>query len=165
MRSTPFASLLGAALTPVLASGTALAGTVTVTLPRPAVAEYKKPYVAGWIEPAGGGTARSLFVWYDLHKGGNEPGTKWLADLRSWWRKAGRTMRMPADGISGATRGPGRYTIPLPANLAPGRYVVNVEAARENGGRELVSVPIDVPTGQGRGSGHTELGAITVAAK
>ena len=41
---------------------------------------------------------------------GNEPGTKWLADLRAWWRKGGRSMTLPADGVSGATRAPGQYT-------------------------------------------------------
>lgn len=143
----------------------AMAGTVTVTLPRVPLAEYKKPYVAGWIEPAGGGTARSLFVWYDFRKGGNEPGSKWLADLRSWWRKGGRSLRLPADGISGATRGPGSYTISLPGDLAPGRYVLNVEAAREHGGRELVSVPVTLPAGSGRGTGHSELGAVVVTAR
>jgi hypothetical protein len=157
MRSASFALLAGTIAAP------ATAGTISVTLPRPAVAEYKKPYVAGWIEPAGGGAARSLFAWYDFHKTGNEPGTKWLADLRSWWRKSGRALKLPADGITGATRGPGTYAIPLPADLAPGRYVVNVEAARENGGHELVSVPITVPADSGRATGHTEIGAVTVS--
>lgn len=161
MRTASFALIAGAFVVPAAAA----AGTITVTLPRPAVAEYKKPYVAGWVEPAGGGAPRSLFVWYDFKKAGNEPGTKWLSDLRSWWRKAGRSLKLPADGMSGATRGPGSYTIPLPADLAPGNYVVNIEAARENGGRELVSVPVAVPAGSGRASGKTELGAIAVAAR
>lgn len=159
-------SLLSGVLVAPLAT-TASAATVTVTLPRMAIAEYKKPYVAGWLEPVGGnGQIRSVFVWYDVNKrGANEPGTKWLSDLRSWWRKGGRSMRLPADGVSGATKGPGTYTIPLPADLAPGNYAFNVEAARENGGRELVSVAITVPKAGGRASGKTELGAIVVAAK
>jgi hypothetical protein len=161
MRSARFALAAGAVLVPVVAR----AGTVAVTLPRLDIAEYKKPYVAGWIEPAGGGGARSLFVWYDYRKVGNEPGTKWLSDLRSWWRKSGRSLTLPADGISGATRGPGSYSVALPANLAPGNYVVNVEATRENGGRELVSVPVTLPNGAARGAGKSELGTVAVAAK
>ncbi len=161
MRSSSLALVAGTLAAPAVAP----AATVTVTLPRPAVAEYKKPYVAGWIEPASGGAARTLFAWYDVKKQGNEPGTKWLADLRSWWRKAGRTMKLPADGVSGATRGPGSYAIPLPAGLAPGKYVVNVEATRENGNRELVSVPVTLPAAGGRATGRAELGAIVVAAK
>ncbi|MBJ6121763.1 DUF2271 domain-containing protein [Sphingomonas mollis] len=159
MRSTAFFLLGGAIAAP------AAAGTVNVTIPRLTVAEYHRPYVAIWLEPAGGGAARTLAVWYDGKKQGNEPGTKWLADLRAWWRKGGRSMAMPADGISGATRAPGQYSIPLPTNLKPGDYVLNVEAARETGGRELVSVPLTIPATTGRGTGKTELGAITIAAR
>lgn len=156
---------LAAAVGVVLAPASAVAGTVTVVLPRVPIAEYKKPYVAGWIEPAGGGAARSLFVWYEVRKSGAEGGTKWLADLRSWWRKSGRTLNLAADGVSGATRGPGSYTIPLPGDLAPGKYVVSVEAAREHGGREVVSVPVSIPASGGRAAGKSELGTVTVAAR
>jgi len=162
MKPASLALLSGAALA---APATAHAGTITVTIPRMAIAEYKKPYVAGWIEPAAGGEAHTLFVWYMQKTGGNEPGTKWLSELRSWWRKAGRSMRLPADGLSGATRAPGSYTIPLPAGLAPGDYVVNVEASREHGGRELVSVTVKVPAGSGHATGSSELGAVSVSAK
>lgn len=151
---------------PLLAAGTiaapAAAATVTVTIPRVDVAEYHRPYVAGWLEPVSGGAARTIFVWYDVKKAGREPGTKWLADLRTWWRKGGRSLNLPADGVSGATRAPGSYKIPLPANLPAGQYVLKVEAARETGGRELVSVPITLPGRGGSASGKTELGSITV---
>jgi len=157
MRPSRFALLAGAIGAP------AAAGTVTVTIPRLDVAEYHRPYVAIWLEPAGGGTARTLGVWYDVKKRGNEPGTKWLADLRAWWRKGGRSMAMPADGVSGATRAPGQYSIPLPADLKPGQYILNVEAARETGGRELVSVPLSIPKPTARAAGKAELGAITVS--
>jgi hypothetical protein len=69
---------------------------------------------------------------------------------------------MPADGVSGATRAPGQYTIPIPADVKPGRYVLNVEAARETGGRELVSVPL---AARARTTGKTELGAIAISAR
>ena len=151
---------------PLLVAGTiatpAAAATVSVTIPRVDVAEYHKPYVAGWLEPADGGAARTVFVWYDLKKGGREAGTKWLVDLRTWWRKGGRSLKLPADGVSGATRAPGTYQIPLPANLPAGQYVLKVEAARESGGRELVSVPVTVPGKGGSASGKIELGAVTV---
>jgi hypothetical protein len=167
MRPTTFLLLGGAITAPALTAlvspaSAAPAGTVTITIPRLNVAEYHKPYVAVWLEPVGGGTPRTLAVWYDLKKRGNDPGTKWLADLRAWWRKGGRSMAMPADGVSGATRAPGQYIIPLPADVKPGQYVLNVEAARETGGRELVSVPL---TAGGRISGKTELGAITLSAR
>lgn len=157
MRSAPLfvAGLLAAPVS---------AGTISITIPRPAVAEYHRPYVAAWIEPKAGGDARTLFVWYDVDKKGNESGTKWLADLRAWWRKGGRSLALPADGVSGATRPPGSYRIPLPANLPAGQYVLNVEAARETGGRELVSLPLSIPnTAPGTASGTSELGAVTLS--
>lgn len=143
----------------------ATAGTVTVTIPRLDVAEYHRPYVAMWVEPVGGGAPRTVALWYETKKTGKDAGTKYLADLRAWWRKGGRSMAMPADGISGATRAPGQYRIPLPADLKPGAYVLNVEAARETGGRELVSVPLTVPNPTARAAGKAELGAVAVAAR
>jgi hypothetical protein len=149
-----------------LAAGTialpAGAATVTVTVPRLAVAEYHRPYVAIWLEPQGGGAARTLAVWYDVKKGGQEPGTKWLSELRAWWRKGGRSLALPASGVSGATRAPGQHVVPLPAGLKPGTYVLHVEAARETGGRELVSVPLTVPAPRTAATGKSELGAVTV---
>jgi hypothetical protein len=151
----------------ILAAGAmaspAAAATVTVTIPRVNVAEYHKPYVAVWVEPTGGGAARTLAVWYDVKKGGAEPGTKWLADLRTWWRKGGRSLKLPADGVSSITRAPGAHRITIPANLPAGSYTLYVEASREEGGREVVSIPLTVPAKAGRAAGKTELGAITLS--
>ncbi len=159
---------------PLLLAGGAVAapatpGSVSITIPRIDVAEYHRPYVAVWLEPAGGGAARTLGIWYDVRKRGNEPGTKWLSDLRAWWRKGGRSLQLPANGVSGATRAPGQYSLALPTDLKPGSYILNVEAARETGGRELVTVPLTVrPTGGGtivaaRATGKSELGAIALS--
>ncbi len=156
MRPLPLALAAGTIALP------AGAATVTVTVPRLAVAEYHRPYVAIWLEPKGGGAARTLAVWYDVKKGGQEPGTKWLADLRAWWRKGGRSLALPASGVSGATRAPGQHVIPLPADLRPGAYVLHVEAARETGGRELVSVPLTVPNAKAGATGKSELGSVTI---
>ncbi|SDA36481.1 DUF2271 domain-containing protein [Sphingomonas sp. NFR15] len=155
MRKTPLL-IAGALATP------ASAGTISVTIPQVPVAEYHRPYVAAWIEPVGGGAAQTVFVWYDIKKKGAEPGTKWLSDLRTFWRKGGRSLTLPADGLSGATRAPGTYQIPLPTNLKPGAYTLYVEAARETGGRELVSVPLGVPVKPARAAGKTELGTVTI---
>jgi hypothetical protein len=159
MRPTPFLLLGGAIAAP------AAAGTVTVTVPRLSVAEYHRPYVAVWLEPAAGGTPRTLAVWYDVKKGGNEPGTKWLADLRTWWRKGGRSLHLPADGVSGATRPVGVHRIAVPDDIKPGQYTLFVEAARETGGREIVSTPLSVPLKPGTVSGKSELGAITLSSR
>lgn len=153
---------LGAATAFALPAG-AQTLDVTVNIPRLKVAEYHKPYVAIWLEPAGG-KARTLQVWYDYDMKNNE-GTKWLRDVRQWWRASGRTLKFPADGISGATRAPGPQKVSLPVgNLAPGQYTLVVEAAREVGGRELVRVPFAwPPKGAASASGKSELGAVSVA--
>lgn len=164
MRLSPYASS-ALTLAGVAVAAPAVAGTVSVTIPRLPVAEYHRPYVAVWLEPAGGGAGRTLAVWYDIKKGGNEPGTKWLSELRAWWRKGGRSLALPANGVSGATRAPGTHAIPLPADLKPGAYVLNVEAARETGGRELVQVPFNASADAGRSSGSHELGTVTLSAR
>ena len=164
--------LTGATLGAAGSLGTpALAETVdlTFTLPRLTVAEYHKPYVAVWLEKAGS-PAKTLTVLYDVGKR-NDAGTKWLRDIRTWWRVAGRTMRFPADGISGATRAPGPQKLSLNAGpLAPGAYTLAVEAAREKGGREVVRIPFEVGKGRtlvasGRASGKFELGAVSLAVR
>ena len=158
------ASLAG----PVFAADLAL----KVEIPRLSVAEYHRPYVAIWIEKPDQSFAGNLAVWYDLKLRNNE-GTKWLKDMRAWWRKSGRELTMPVDGISGATRAPGEQSVQFPdttalGKLAPGEYQVVLEAAREVGGREVVKVPFVWPpkaatTTQARG--EHELGAISVTVK
>ena len=63
----------------------------------------------GPIEKAGA-PAKTVAIWYD-HDMKNNEGTKWLRDIRQWWRVSGRTMSFPADGVSGATRAPGDQKI------------------------------------------------------
>lgn len=145
------------------ASAPASAASVSITIPQLKVAEYHRPYVAAWVEPAGGGASQTVFVWYDIKKTGAEPGTKWLADLRTWWRKGGRSLKQPVNGISGATRAPGTYKVTLPANIKPGQYMLYVEAAREAGGREIVSLPLSLPAASGSAAGKSELGAVTLS--
>lgn len=143
---------------------------VTVNIARLKVAEYHRPYVAIWLEPAGG-KARTLSVWYDYDMKNGE-GTKWLRDVRQWWRASGRSMKFPADGITGATRAPGPQKVSFTAGsgalgkLAPGQYTLVIEAAREVGGRELLRVPFAWPPKPGQTGGATgksELGAVSVA--
>lgn len=143
---------------------------VTLTIPRLSVAEYHRPYLAIWVEKEGA-PARTLSVLYDMGKR-NNAGTKWLRDVRMWWRASGRSLTLPADGISGATRAPGTHKLSFTAgkggmpNLAPGQYTLVVEAARESGGRELVRVPFTLSgagSAKGAASGKFELGAVNIA--
>lgn len=146
---------------------------VGVEIPRLEVAEYHRPYVAIWVEKADQAVAGNLAVWYDVTMK-NAEGTRWLKDVRQWWRKSGRDLALPVDGLSGATRPPGAHDLtfastqaPLAA-LAPGAYVLVVEAAREAGGRELLRIPFDWPLAKGftaGAKGAHELGAVTLSAR
>jgi len=94
--------LAAPAFTPAFAADLA----VKFTLPQLPVAEYHRPYVAIWVEKPDQTFVANLNVLYDLKKRDNA-GTKWLKDMRQWWRKSGRELTMPVDGVSAATRAPG----------------------------------------------------------
>ncbi|WP_447953127.1 DUF2271 domain-containing protein [Sphingopyxis chilensis] len=159
---------LGTILTAPLFAAAPGTMDVAVNIPRLKVAEYHKPYVAIWVEKEGA-KPRTVAVWYDYDMKANE-GTKWLRDVRQWWRAAGRSMTFPANGITGATRAPGAHKISFTrAQLgasAPGQYMLVIEAAREVGGRELLRIPFTWPAkagAGGRAAGKTELGAVSVS--
>ena len=144
--------------------------SLSVEIPRLDVAEYHRPYVAIWLEGSGQQHVADLAVWYDL-KLADAEGEKWLKDLRQWWRRSGRNLQMPVDGISGATRAVGTHALTLNdqqgplKDLAAGDYQLVVEAAREVGGRELLRLPFSWPPQQSRTEsvqGQHELGAITL---
>lgn len=154
------------------APGTAQTLDLSIAIPRLSVAEYHAPYVAIWLEQPGA-APRTLAVWYDLGKR-NNAGTKWLRDVRMWWRAAGRTLTLPADGVSGATRPPGTHRVSFSAGsggmpkLAPGRYTLVVEAAREVGGRELLRLPFAWTAAGGAratATGTGELGQVSLTAR
>ncbi len=158
-----------------LLGGPAAASELAVKLeiPQLNVAEYHRPYVAVWLERPDQSVVANLAVLYDLKKKDNG-GTKWLKDMRQWWRKSGRDLNMPADGVSGATRAPGEHTLGFPAakaqldKLPAGEYQLVVEAAREAGGREMVRVPFQWPAKSIQNllaKGKEELGAVSVQLK
>lgn len=169
---TLFAAFTGVASVPAAASAADL--TVTVEIPKLPVAEYHRPYVALWIEGPGETAVKTLGVWYNTKLPKNE-GATWLKDMRQWWRKAGRSLTLPADGVSGPTKAPGKQQVVFSAaqmsGVAPGQYTLAVEAAREVGGREVVRVPFSWPPKAGArpatatATGTTELGAISVSTK
>lgn len=154
---------------PAMAAGI----TVGVEVPRLQVAEYHRPYVAVWIERADSSVASTLAVWYDI-KLKNAEGTKWLKDMRQWWRCTGRELDFPIDGVTSPTRPAGSHSMeftegqaPFTA-LPPGEYKLMVEAAREVGGRELVSIPFSWPAKAStelKAQGNAELGAISLQLK
>lgn len=139
--------------------------SVSVEIPRLTVAAYHRPYVAVWIERPDNTAVRTLAVWYEVSNVAE--GEDWLKDMRTWWRRGGRSLSMPMDGVSSATKAPGRHTVAVPgarlSGLPAGDYVMVVEAARELGGREAVRVPFRWGAANAASaSGSTELGAVRV---
>lgn len=147
---------------------------LTIEIPRLEVAEYHRPYIAAWVENADKAVVANLAVWYDTEQP-NAKGETWLKDMRQWWRKSGRSVKMPVDGVSSPTRPVGTHTITVPAKtvtLPPltggGEYALIVEASREVGGRELVRVPFkwDGKTAvEAEAKGTSELGKVKIALK
>ena len=146
---------------------------VDVEIPAFNAPDYRRPYVAVWIERPDNSVAANLAVWYDA-KMRNNDGIQWLKDMRLWWRRIGRDLQVPIDGVTSATRAPGVHRLSFTAGQAPlgqlpaGEYRLLVEASREHGGREVVSVPLNWPPRAAASAtvrGEHELGAITVQLK
>lgn len=146
---------------------------IAIEIPKLDVAEYHRPYVAIWLERPDQSVAANLAVWYDVANAKNE-GDKWLKDLRQWWRRAGRDLKVPADGLTSATRAPGSHAVKFDGNhaalkdLEPGEYHLIVEAVREVGGREVLRIPLQWPPEKGTAldaKGQHELGTVTLNVK
>jgi FAD:protein FMN transferase len=109
----------------------------------------RRPYVAVWIEDGDRFPVRTLAVWYERNH------SKWLADLRAWYR--GDRLRSLAEGtslidtVSSATRSPGAYALVWDGKDNQGRlvkagtYTVVIEAAREHGTYQIMRQVIDIP--------------------
>lgn len=140
--------------------------TVDIEIPALKAQPYHRPFVAVWVESDKRKGVKSLAVWYDQDD--------WLKDLRQWWRKLGRKGQVSYDSATGATRKPGSYTLswdgtdasgkPLPA----GKYLICVEAAREEGGRDFIRQAIQLGNSQSQSfelKGKKELGLVKITVK
>lgn len=170
----PIAAPVALSALSVLYAGPAAAAGLglSIEIPRLNVSEYHRPYVAAWIERPDNSVATTLALWYDVRTGTRNPegeGTKWLKDLRQWWRRTGRELQVPIDGVTGATRPAGRHALQFTEGdkalpkLPAGSYRLVVEAAREVGGREVLSLPFQWPpaqAAQASATGKEELGEL-----
>ncbi len=111
-------------------------------IPAHPITEYRRPYAAIWITDDRQQVIRQLLV--------HGKSLRWLREVPLWWRRHGRRDEAMADGLSRATPQPGRHMLVWDGRndtgeaVAPGRYVLHIEAAREHGGRELLSVPFEL---------------------
>lgn len=108
---------------------------IQVELPKIDTGTYHRPYVAVWIENEQQQPVRLIEAWLEK--------PDWIKDLRRFWRKLGRSEPQLVDAKTGATKGPGNYKVRWDGKdeqgkaVAAGNYVLFVEAAREQGGRNL----------------------------
>lgn len=147
--------------------------TISVEIPSMDVAEYHRPYVAIWVVEEGTGVVTNLAVRYAIDMDDQE-GEEWLKDIRQWWRRTGRSLTLPIDGVSGATPAPGVHKLNFKEGMAPlgkltaGNYQLFVEASREVGGREMLQIPFTWPLKTPQEfevQGNSELGAIKLVLK
>lgn len=143
---------------------------VDIELPAFDASDYRRPYVAVWLERPDNSVAANLAVWYDIEMR-DAKGTEWLKDMRLWWRRTGRNLEVPVDGLTSATRPPGIHSLSYSTNQPPlnalddGEYRLIIEASREHGGREVVSLPMQWPLAADdnlTAKGEHELGRIKV---
>lgn len=114
---------------------------IQLTLPELDAQPYHRPYVAIWLETPERQHITTLALWVEQ--------AEWFKDLRQWWRKVGKS-NTNIDGISSATRRPGTYTINWNGKdldgkaVAAGKYLLNLEVVREEGGRDYTRVALDL---------------------
>ncbi|MDP3406381.1 MAG: DUF2271 domain-containing protein [Brevundimonas sp.] len=167
----PLPLILAAAAGAIAAPAVAADLTVTLDVPTIRTAAYHRPYVAVWIEQPDQTAVRTIALWYEAGDTGRGEGRgeDYLKDVRTWWRKGGRAMALPIDGVTGPTRAPGRQTVTVSgarlSSLPAGQYNVVIEAAREQGGREVIRLPFTWGGAANTASaaGTSELGAVRVA--
>jgi thiamine biosynthesis lipoprotein len=105
---------------------------------------YRNPYVAIWITDENRTLVRSLLLL------GKE--TRYREENYVYWRRFGRLDIAFADSISKPTRAPGQYKLKWDGldddgNKVPqGKYILNVEAAREKGGHNVQRIELTLGT-------------------
>ena len=104
-----------------------------------------RPFAAIWVENEKKQAIRNLALWYNK--------TKWIPDLRNWYRINGESFKADKDSyasVTGATRSPGKYTIKWDGkddkgNYVPqGNYTILIESAKEHGTDEIIRQPMEL---------------------
>lgn len=133
---------------------------VEIMIPELQVNPYHKPYIAVWLETLDRRYVTTIKLMAD--------DKEWYKDLRQWWRKVAR-QKVNIDGVTGATKRPGLVKLNWKGvdennkKVPAGEYWLNVEASREEGGRDYSRHKITL--GQKSSitiAGKTEFGDINI---
>lgn len=138
---------------------------VEYQIPALNVAEYRRPYVAVWITDSSKEPVRQLLVHGDR--------LRWLREIPLWWRRAGRRDESMIDGLARPTPKVGQHMLvwdgrdDVGHRVEKGEYILHIEAAREHGERELVTVPFTLSSQpfSRQEQGAKELGRVKVSFK
>ena len=150
-----------AAISPAWPAGYGL--TVNFELPRPTGSKIYSPYVAIWVTDESNRLVKTLLLQ------GND--LEWIDQNYIWWRRFGRSNPQVIAGNARPTRPAGRYTAVWDGRddrggrVGQGRYVVHLEAIRENGGHSYQSVNMTLgpQPATGAAAADEELGASRIA--
>ncbi|MEM9530586.1 MAG: DUF2271 domain-containing protein [Pseudomonadota bacterium] len=116
--------------------------TLTYTIPKIRASKYRRPYVALWVTNAVREPVRNLLILGEQER--------WAQENPRWWRAVGRRDEGILEGYARATRRPGVYTVKWDGRddrgqqLAPGKYRLHLEAAREHGGHTYRTLDFDL---------------------
>ena len=117
---------------------------------------YRKPYVAVWIENTKGKLIKNLLLLGDSER--------WMSKNSYWWRRQGRQNPDFLHSFARPTRRAGEYQLiwqgrdDFGNSVMPSNYKLVIEAAREHGGHEKISIPFELgkPIKQTE-KGHSEI--------
>ena len=126
---------------------------VKFELNRPAGAQYRRPYVAVWIEDADEFPVRTGLLFMMT----KQPGPRWHRELLRWYkqdnvRKLADDKTNVIDTVASASRGPGEYKVVFDGlddngkPLKPGKYKLFIEVAREHGTYQIIRQPLELGT-------------------
>ncbi|MBT6042097.1 MAG: DUF2271 domain-containing protein [Gammaproteobacteria bacterium] len=136
--------------------------TLTYTIPNLRSRNYERPYVSIWVSDTTGRPIKNLLLL------GTE--TQWARTNALWWRRVGRRGVVPASNVTRPTRMPGKYQLSWNGNddngnnILEGDYQLMLEASREHGDHNTISIPFSLKAGTQNidHAGEGELGAVNV---
>lgn len=114
---------------------------ISYQLPKFNDGNYKRPYVSVWLTDQQKKPVRQISLV------GQQ--SRWYQELNHWWRRLGRKNPEQIDQIAGATQKPGTYQLQWDGRdqqgaVVPwGQYQLHLEVAREHGGHEHLTLPLN----------------------